>query len=426
MLVMDADRWQPQTPADRDLVLRELDGVLSSPHFRNSKRYPKLLRYVVTQALAGDTQQFKERTLGIEVFDRPADYDTNADPIVRVAAGEVRKRLAQHYHENGSDSGLEISLALGSYLPCFRRLSRSHDAEPAVPHRVPPIDAADAPNKEKLPLFRRRVLRALPFRIQAGLNPSSLVLIVWIGIAVGIATLTGYLVHQGSASKTSENFWNPLLQSPGSVLTVIPTSLHSSNDNPPQSGVDLSTLSHGPYNRISMCDAVALSHLAGFLGNHSKAYEVKEANLTSLGDLHQRSAILIGALNNHWTMSLTEPMRFHFVQEPFAVRIVDRMNPQNRDWVINYKKPYAYAEHDFAIIARYSDPTTRGNVLVIAGIGAHATQAASEFVATSSEIEPLRRIAPSEWESKNLEMIVRTDVINGESSPAKLIALTTW
>jgi len=102
------------------------------------------------------------------------------------------------------------------------------------------------------------------------------------------------------------------------------------------------------------------------------------------------------------------------------------MNPQSRDWIIDYKKPYAYSEHDFAIIARYSDPTTRGNVLVIAGIGAHATQAASEFVATSSEIEPLRRIAPSKWESKNLEMIVRTDVINGESSPAKLLAVTTW
>src|SRR5215472_2297618 len=425
MLVMDADRWQPQTPADRDLVLRELDGVLSSPHFRNSKRYPKLLRYVVTQALTGNTHQFKERTLGIEVFDRPADYDTNADPIVRVTAGEVRKRLAQHYHENGSDLGLEISLALGSYLRCFRRLSLSANATAAA-HPIQPIDAADASNQENPSPFRKAVLSALPLRAQAGLKPFSRALVVSIGVVVGALALTGYLVRQTSAQKTSEIFWNPLLQSPGSVLTVIPTSLHGGDGTTSTGGIDLSTLSHGPYNRISMCDAVALSHLASFLGNHSKISEVKEANLTTLGDLHERSAILIGALNNHWTMSLTEPMRFHFVQEPSAVRIVDRTDPQMRDWVIDYRKPYAYAEHDFAIIARYSDPTTGGNVLVIAGIGAHATQAASEFVATSSEMEPLRHFAPPGWESKNLEMIVRTDVINGESSPAKLIAITTW
>jgi hypothetical protein len=28
-----------------------------------------------------------------------ADYDTNQDPIVRASAAEIRKRIAQHYHE---------------------------------------------------------------------------------------------------------------------------------------------------------------------------------------------------------------------------------------------------------------------------------------------------------------------------------------
>ena len=41
----------------------------------------------------------KERTLGVEVFGRPPDYDTNADPVVRVTAAEIRKKIAQFYHE---------------------------------------------------------------------------------------------------------------------------------------------------------------------------------------------------------------------------------------------------------------------------------------------------------------------------------------
>jgi hypothetical protein len=41
------------------------------------------LRFVVGRSLEGHGHDLKERILGIEVFDRPPDYDTNIDPIVR-------------------------------------------------------------------------------------------------------------------------------------------------------------------------------------------------------------------------------------------------------------------------------------------------------------------------------------------------------
>jgi hypothetical protein len=422
MSVLEAERWQPQTAADRELVLRELNAVLSSPNFRNSKRYPKLLRYVVTKALSGDPGLVKERTLGIEVFDRAPDYDTNADPIVRVTAGEIRKRLAQHYYENGSDSGLEISLGLGSYLPCFRRYELGPDPKAAsVPSQSTDTTSA---NERESRLLGGKFPGIIQFRTSK--TRRGFWLLFCFPVAIAALALGGFLAHREFAPRTSELFWDPLLRSPGPILAVIPTSLHVDDGTRSQDGTKLSSLSHGPYDRISMSDAVALSQLASFLGNHSKKYEVKEANLTALGDLHERSSILVGALNNHWTMSLSAPLRFHFVQGPSSVSIVDRRDPQKGDWIVDYRRPYAFAEHDFAIIARYSDPTTGGNVLIIAGIGAHATQAASEFVATPSELEPLRQIAPYGWQGKNLEMVVRTDVINGESSPAKLVALDTW
>jgi len=65
---------------------------------RNSKRYPPLFRFVVESALQDQTDPLKERLLGVQVFGREPDYDTNLDPIVRYTAGEVRKRIAQYYH----------------------------------------------------------------------------------------------------------------------------------------------------------------------------------------------------------------------------------------------------------------------------------------------------------------------------------------
>src|SRR5271170_7812137 len=103
----------------RSDLLEQLERIVRSKHFRNSKRYPTFLRFVVEQTLAGKTEAVKERTLGVDVFARPSHYDTNEDPIVRVTAGEIRKRIAQYYQEPGHEEELRIYLPLGSYVPHF-------------------------------------------------------------------------------------------------------------------------------------------------------------------------------------------------------------------------------------------------------------------------------------------------------------------
>src|SRR5580704_12808910 len=105
---------------DNQHAIREqLERILESPGFRNSRRYPNLLRYVVDRTLRGQTSDLKERTLGIVVFSRSPNYDPAADPVVRVSAGEIRKRIAQYYHESGHETEIRIDLPLGSYLPEF-------------------------------------------------------------------------------------------------------------------------------------------------------------------------------------------------------------------------------------------------------------------------------------------------------------------
>src|ERR1017187_5661553 len=82
------------SPADKEAVLLQVERILSSSHFRNSRRYTDLLRYVVQQTIEGHADILKERTLGIEVFGRKPSFDTSGDSIVRVAVAEVRKRIA--------------------------------------------------------------------------------------------------------------------------------------------------------------------------------------------------------------------------------------------------------------------------------------------------------------------------------------------
>lgn len=127
---------EPNSPggpaAERRIsVRRQLDRILESSVFRGSKRCQHFLRYVVEQALEGREDVLKERTLGIEIFERPPSYDTSEDAIVRVKANEVRKRLAQYYVEAGHEHEVRIDLPPGSYVPEFH--GAGDGAPPAAP-----------------------------------------------------------------------------------------------------------------------------------------------------------------------------------------------------------------------------------------------------------------------------------------------------
>ena len=112
-------RHAPCSPEERVAIRKQLERMLANSLFKNSKRYPNLLRYVVEHTLEGDPSELKERRLGVQVFGREPDYDTNADPIVRATAGEIRKRIAQYYHEQGHEAEIRIELLPGSYVPEF-------------------------------------------------------------------------------------------------------------------------------------------------------------------------------------------------------------------------------------------------------------------------------------------------------------------
>ena len=68
------------------LVQQTLTDIFHSAPFRASKQSQHLLQYIVDQTLAGHGELLKERMIGVHVFGRRPDYDTNEDPIVRARA----------------------------------------------------------------------------------------------------------------------------------------------------------------------------------------------------------------------------------------------------------------------------------------------------------------------------------------------------
>ncbi len=106
-------------PVQAALVREELERVCEDKLFRDTTRMKRFLRYVVEETLAGRGDRLKGYVIGVEVFDRPDDFDPQADTIVRVQAGQLRRRLDLYYADRGQSSEVRILVPKGRYAPIF-------------------------------------------------------------------------------------------------------------------------------------------------------------------------------------------------------------------------------------------------------------------------------------------------------------------
>jgi hypothetical protein len=405
------------TPPSPRQILEQLDRVLASPPFRTSKRCSDLLSHVVHASCEGRLEFLKERTLGVAVFERDPEYDTNQDPVVRNTAGQVRKRLAQYYCELGRDQELRIDLPAGAYVPQIY--------QPA-PHQ--PIYAV-APPPEPVPrsfLFRHRLI------LTAG------------ALLLAAAGLTFFLTRH-TPRTDMELFWAPMLKQPGSVVLCVgqghPYKLKGDRDrlfegeaespdgfSAPTGTIPLSELVPVWDRYIGISDASALVRLTALFADFGRTVEFRGGRSTSLGDLRGKSTVLIGAFNNSWTLSLTGELRFYFdddaAQNLFLVR--DRLHPENREWQVRGDQPPSQDHSDYAIVSRVFNPTTEQAVVVAAGIKGGGTAAAGEFLTNPTYLDQALRNAPAHWEKRNVQFVLKTRLLGGTPGPPQLIAAHYW
>jgi adenylate cyclase len=114
-----------------ELVREHLDALLRSPEFADSPRLSRFLKYVVEQTIEGHAADLKEYRVGVDVFDRPADYDPKTDPVVRVEARQVRFKLVAYYAARGHRDEVVISIPKGGYGARFER-----SAPLEIPERI--------------------------------------------------------------------------------------------------------------------------------------------------------------------------------------------------------------------------------------------------------------------------------------------------
>jgi hypothetical protein len=139
--------------------------------------------------------------------------------------------------------------------------------------------------------------------------------------------------------------------------------------------------------------------------------------------------VLIGVLNNDWTLNRTSPLRFHFEgpEGPNRVYwIADTQHPESRAWQVNSMAPKSNVVKDYAIAARFTDEATGQVVLVVAGIAGSGTRAAGEFLTDEASLKQLVEGVGVDWRKTNFEVVLSSQVVNGMQGKPRLEAKTFW
>jgi hypothetical protein len=417
------------------VIRSAMEDILLSTPFCTSRQCQDMLRYVVERTLKHERESLRERVIGIEVFGKRNDYDTSEDPVVRVRAADIRKRLAQYYQNAAhANTTVRIEIPSGSYVAVFEALPQERitpsaesgtalaATEPLQPtHTVAP--AVEQERKIVLPHLRYRAL--------------------WIAATLIVVVLFAIVVPRlfHHPSNTLEQFWLPVLGSSKPVLIYgganavyrLSTSFldryrkeHHIENQGPELFVNFSS-----EEKIDASDLIpvtstagdpkACAHIVSLLTRYQRPYEIRYGSDIATGDLINSPAILIGAFNNSWTLKITHQLRFVFKE---GDHIEDTWG-KIKGWSI-VKLPNGDVQDDYAVITRLLDPKTGQVLISMAGIGNLGTEAAAEFLTSPREMEELGQSAPPGWQKMNMQVVLHVKVLNQAFKKENIAATQYW
>jgi len=268
-----------------------------------------------------------------------------------------------------------------------------------------------------------------------------------LGIAV-LAVLLGGVAYTFWPKSAVERFWSPLLETSKPILiytganpVYMPSPALIQRYQATHHLSDLDTGGHeflipvtqdqklGPGDLLEMKnsfvtlgDVSANVNVASLLTKFNHGFDLRSGEDVAFGDLRQSPAILIGAFNNGWTLQMTGDLPFVFGS---GFTIKSQSNPAHEWHPVNSLEDNKVLL-DYALVARLPNSKTGEPLIAIAGITQCGTRAAAEFITSAPALKELLKSAPRDWESKNMEFVLQTKVVNEIPTNPTVVAIRYW
>jgi hypothetical protein len=124
-------------------VADEVELIVRSSTFRSSPALRQLLCFLAEKSRAGETDQLKEHSVGIDGLGKPDSFDNRRDSSVRLQMRRLRQKLAEYYSTEGYEDPYLISVPKGGFkIECTERTSGDSPVGPARSQEKVPASSA--------------------------------------------------------------------------------------------------------------------------------------------------------------------------------------------------------------------------------------------------------------------------------------------
>lgn len=411
-MVMLASPPQPKMEVpDSELCWSLVERIASSTPFRRATRLREFLMYVGRRLLKDGRDRIQENEIGAAVFDRSPGYDTNIDPIVRVNATELRKRIEAYFEAEGQNEVILMEIPRGGYTPVFRyRPAKAPTAvaDATVPDQGP-MTLPGATSAEAAPVSgHQRWLRTA--LIAAGVMLIA-VTAACVFFAVQYRALRRSLYAWQDKPSVSA-FWSEIFgASPDTDVVVADASFGLTQDisavkfplndylnhsyiGQLQANQALDADTHAALNRIvawnmESQDDIKLARRLLALDPLSKTMHLYSAR-DYMPDLIKRDNVILigGLLSNPWDELYESRMNFTAIfGSNGAISVKNRAPAAGEQKIYTPTGPVGYC-----VIAYLPNPDHNGIVLLIEGTSAEATEAAGDFLLSEDELAGFRKM----------------------------------
>ena len=417
------------------------ERIVTGTHFSRSPLLSKFLLFIVAATLEGREDEISEHQIGVNVFDRRSGYSTVEDNIVRNYARQLRKRLAEHFADEGISERLRIVIPLGGYIPTFVKAPEAG----AVPQGRK-LSMPMAIHTDPAALFT--TLAAVPNSPRANWNFRLLAAACAVAYSAALICLTWMIANRPSVPHPipgpAHPLWAALFGGPANTYIVPADAGFNLLEDLSRRPVPLADYINGKYLELPL--AGVNSHSADDL--HSQQFtsfvdfqigaalaRLPEYNAqrtflrfprdVRLDDLKNSNAILIGSVgSNPWASLADSSTNFRIVySKGMQGAAIINSKPQPGE-AGSYESHWNEPAHEtFALVAYLPNLSRTGHLLLLQGLDVAGTQAAAEALLHQDAIEPvLRRATRPDGSLGNFEVLLRSTSIESNSTGTAVVA----
>lgn len=411
-------------PAEMDDRWAVVERVCNSGPLQRSAKLRDLLIYLCHRCWVDGVVEIRDHDIGVDVFQRAADYDSAQDTLVRVQASQLRKRLERYFSDEGRDEPMVLEIAKGTYEPVLRERTATVAA---------PAAEALLPMERLGPRWTIRLLSAacmllgclsiwLALRHQEPGIEGAVLRRFWTTFAPA-GQETTIVIADAAFSAVQDILHRPIL-----LGEYVSRGYRTELDKPEYSAEKKDVLSYLMERRYtSLADIMLMKRLWAARVLDPARTSVLYSRDLNLRSFQRGNHILVGSRRAvPWVDLFDESLDFHFVydEKTRSVSVENRRPAAGEPASFTLPEAGKGIGERFSVVAFLSNPSKTGNILILSGQEMSGTEAAANLVTTDRLFQEVLAKLPQKGEEvPHFEALLRVKHVEYTMQSYEILAV---